>query len=46
LRYIVVNLRFESVDGANNFRNILTEVVWASPDTSPALAGAPTAVPV
>jgi hypothetical protein len=41
--YIVVNLRFESVDAANNFRKFLTEVVWASPENSPALVGAPTA---
>jgi hypothetical protein len=41
--YIVVNLRFETVDAATNFRTFLTDVVWASPETSPALAGAPTA---
>ena len=41
--YIVVNLRFESADAAGNFRKFLIDVVWASPDTSPALVGAPTA---
>jgi hypothetical protein len=41
--YIVVNLRFESVDAASNFRKFLTDVVWASPENSPGLAGAPTA---
>jgi hypothetical protein len=41
--YIVVNLRFESVDAAADFRTFLTDVVWASPETSPALVGAPTA---
>jgi hypothetical protein len=41
--YIVVNLRFETVDAASDFRKFLTEVVWASPENSPALAGAPTA---
>ena len=41
--YIVVNLRFESVDAASNFRKFLTDVVWASPENSPALAGTPTA---
>jgi hypothetical protein len=41
--YIVVNLRFETVDAASNFRKFLTEKVWASPDTSPALVGAPRA---
>lgn len=41
--YIVVNLRFETVDAASNFRKFLTDVIWASPDNSPALVGAPTA---
>jgi quinol monooxygenase YgiN len=41
--YIVVNLRFESATAAANFRTFLTERVWASPDASPALVGAPTA---
>jgi hypothetical protein len=38
--YSVANLRFESVDAATSFRKFLTDVVWASPDASPALAGA------
>ena len=42
-RYIVVNLRFESVEAASNFRSFLHEVVWKSPEASPALVGAPTA---
>jgi Antibiotic biosynthesis monooxygenase len=41
--YIVVNLRFESVDAASNFRTFLQTVVWKSPEASPALVGAPTA---
>jgi hypothetical protein len=41
--YIVVNLRFESVDAASNFRKFLSDVVWKSPEASPALVGAPTA---
>jgi hypothetical protein len=41
--YIVVNLRFESADAAANFRTFLTDVIWASPENSPALAGVPTA---
>jgi hypothetical protein len=41
--YIVVNLRFESIDAASNFRTFLHDVVWKSPETSPALVGAPTA---
>lgn len=41
--YIIVDLHFESIDAATNFRTFLTDVVWASQDTSPALVGAPTA---
>jgi quinol monooxygenase YgiN len=41
--YIVVNLRFESADAASNFRTFLINQVWASPETAPALVGAPTA---
>ncbi|MGH3674970.1 MAG: hypothetical protein ACRDU5_04385 [Mycobacterium sp.] len=41
--YIVVNLRFENVDAASNFRRFLIERIWASPETAPALVGAPTA---
>jgi hypothetical protein len=39
--YIVVDLEFDSVAKAEAFRNFLQEVVWASPDNAPALAGAP-----
>jgi len=39
----VVNLRFESVDAASNFRTFLQTVIWKSPEASPALVGAPTA---
>jgi hypothetical protein len=41
--YIVVNLRFESVDAASNFRTFLQTVIWKSPEASPALVRAPTA---
>jgi hypothetical protein len=41
--YIVVNLRFESVDAASSFRTFLHDVIWKSPEASPALVGAPTA---
>jgi hypothetical protein len=41
--YIVVNLRFETVDAASNFRTLLHDVIWQSPEASPALVGAPTA---
>jgi hypothetical protein len=43
-KYIVVNLTFETADAAANFRTFLREVVWASPEASPALAGEPKAV--
>ena len=42
--YIVVNLEFESVAAAGNFRTFLRENVWSSSETSPALAGSPKAV--
>ena len=42
-KYIVVNLHFQTADAASNFRKFLTDVVWASPENSPALAGTPTA---
>lgn len=41
--WIVVNLRFENADAASNFRTFLIERIWAAPETSPALVGAPTA---
>jgi len=41
--YIMVHLRFESVDAATNFRTFLHDVVWQSPEASPALVGAPIA---
>lgn len=43
-RYIVVDLEFDSVSAAGNFRNFLQERVWSSPDASPGLAGTPRAV--
>jgi hypothetical protein len=41
--YIVVNLTFEPVDAATNFRTFLHDVIWKSAEASPALVGAPTA---
>jgi hypothetical protein len=41
--YVVVHLTFETSDAAANFRTFLRQVVWASPEASPALVGAPTA---
>ncbi|MGD1170255.1 hypothetical protein ACKUVQ_13720 [Mycobacterium seoulense] len=43
-RYIVIDLTFESVSAAEDFRSFLVERVWSSPDTSPALVGRPRAV--
>lgn len=42
--YIVVNLTFETAEGAMNFRTFLREAVWKSPEASPALVGQPRAV--
>lgn len=42
-RYIVVELDFETVEGATGFMEFLEQVVWQSTDLSPALAGTPTA---
>lgn len=39
--YVVVDLQFDTVAEAENFRQFLHTVVWASPDNSPALAGTP-----
>lgn len=42
-RFVVVDLEFDSVDAATAFRAFLTDVVWANPSASPALAGTPRA---
>ena len=41
--YIVVDLEFETVEGATKFKEFLETVVWQSRDLSPGLAGAPQA---
>jgi hypothetical protein len=41
--FIVVQLDFETVDGAREFKDFLETVVWQSRDLSPGLAGAPVA---
>ena len=41
---IVVDLDFDTVEGAADFLTFLETVVWASPDTAPALAGRPRTV--
>lgn len=42
-RYLVIQLEFDDVDAAEAFRRFLHNVVWATPDNAPALAGAPKA---
>jgi hypothetical protein len=40
-RYVVIDLDFETVEGAATFLALLEERVWSSHDNSPALVGAP-----
>jgi hypothetical protein len=40
-RYVLVELDFDDVEGAREFLGFLTARVWSSPESSPALAGAP-----
>jgi hypothetical protein len=40
-RYIYVQLDFDDVPAATAFLGFLREVVWASPEASPGLDGAP-----
>jgi hypothetical protein len=42
-KYIVVDLEFETIDAAANFKGFLETVVWQSRDLSPGLAGTPRA---
>lgn len=42
-RAVVVELDFDTVDGAEAFREFLRTRVWADPASSPALVGAPRA---
>jgi hypothetical protein len=42
--YIVIDLTFESVSAAEDFRSFLAERVWSSAESAPALAGPPRAV--
>jgi hypothetical protein len=41
LHHLVIELEFQTQGQAEAFRQFLTTVVWANPDTSPALAGSP-----
>jgi hypothetical protein len=43
-RYIVIDLTFESVSAAEDFRSFLVERVWSSSESAPALVGPPRAV--
>lgn len=39
--YIMIDLDFDTVAEAEGFRDFLTHQVWSTPDSSPALIGAP-----
>lgn len=41
--YVVINLSFENLVAASNFREFLISQIWSSPDAAPALVGPPTA---
>src|ERR1700735_2693440 len=40
--YLMLDLEFDTVRGAETFAGFLVEHVWSSPAASPGLAGAPT----
>ena len=42
-RFVVIDLEFETVDQATGFLHFLETAVWASEESSPALAGTPDA---
>ncbi len=39
--YVVIDLDFDTAEAANRFLGFLTSQVWAAPEQSPALIGAP-----
>lgn len=39
--YLMLDLEFDSLEGAEAFGRFLTERVWSSPSSAPALAGVP-----
>jgi hypothetical protein len=41
--YVVITLSFQNVDAASEFRELLINQIWSSPDSAPALVGPPTA---
>ena len=42
-RYIVIQLDFDEVEAAEQFKGFLESVVWKTPELSPGLAGTPRA---
>jgi hypothetical protein len=44
--YVLIDLDFDTAEAATAFRSFLLDVVWASPESSPALAGRPRAIVV
>ena len=42
-RFVVIDLDFDTREGAERFLTFLTEQVWAAPDAAPALRGTPQA---
>ena len=40
-RHLMLDLEFDTVGAAESFARFLTERVWSSPDSAPALAGVP-----
>jgi len=40
-RFVVIDLDFDSAGEAQSFQGFLTTQVWANPENSPGLAGAP-----
>lgn len=40
--YLVIELDFDTKEKADAFRQFLATVIWANPEASPALDGAPT----
>jgi hypothetical protein len=43
-RFVVIDLDFDSTEEAQSFLGFLSTQVWASPETSPGLAGTPEAM--
>ncbi|MCB0976171.1 MAG: hypothetical protein KDB02_01820 [Acidimicrobiales bacterium] len=39
--YVLIELDFDTVEAAENFRHFLETAIWSTPDNSPALVGTP-----